>query len=67
MTYRVEVGSATSPFTVSAELLYEPLSYQFVMDLLSDETELTERFGRYYATAARPPLVVATIEPVTAR
>jgi hypothetical protein len=65
--YRVEVGGATGPFTVSAELLYEPLSYQFVADLLADETELTERFGGYYRHTDRAPLVVAAIQPATVR
>ena len=45
VTYRLEVRDATGPFTVSAELLYEPLSYRFVADMLADGTELTERFG----------------------
>jgi hypothetical protein len=67
VTYRVEVGGATGPFTVSAELLYEPLSYQFVADLLSDETELTERFGEYYGETEAAPLLVAAIKPATVR
>jgi hypothetical protein len=67
VTYRVEVRGATGPFTVSAELLYEPLSYQFVVDLLADETELTEKFGGYYGETDKAPLVVAVIEPATAR
>jgi hypothetical protein len=67
VTYRMEVRGATGPFMVSAELLYEPLSYQFVVDLLADETELTERFGRYWGEADRAPLVVAAIEPATVR
>jgi hypothetical protein len=67
VTYMVEVRGATGPFTVSAELLYEPLSYQFVIDLLADKTELTERFGGYYEEADRAPLVVAAIEPATVR
>jgi hypothetical protein len=67
VTYRVETRGATGPFTVSAELLYEPLSYQFVMDLLSDNTELTERFGGYYGQTDRAPLAVAAIEPATVR
>jgi hypothetical protein len=67
VTYRVEVRDATGPFTVSAELLYEPLSYQFVVDLLADETELTERFGRYWGETDKAPLVVATIEPAAVR
>jgi hypothetical protein len=52
---------------VSAELLYEPLSYRFVMDLLADETDLTERFGGYYAETDTSPLLVAAIEPATVR
>jgi hypothetical protein len=67
VTYRLEVGETTGPFTVSAELLYEPLSYQFVEDMLADGTELTERFGGYYGETDRAPLVVAAIEPVTVK
>ena len=66
VTYRIELPGATGPFTLSAELLYEPLSYQFVADLLTDETELTERFGKYYGQTDTAPLVVATIQPATA-
>jgi hypothetical protein len=65
VTYSVEVRGASAPFTVSAELLYEPLSYQFVMDLVAEQTELTERFGEYYGEADQAPLVVSAIEPVT--
>ena len=67
VTYRMEVGETTGPFTVSAELLYEPLSYRFVVDMLADETELTERFGGYYGGTDRAPLVVAAIEAVTVK
>ena len=67
VTYRVEVGETTGPYTVSAELLYEPLSYAFVMDMLVDGTELTERFGGYYREADGSPLVVAAVEAVTER
>jgi hypothetical protein len=67
VTYRVDVKTATAPFTVNAELLYEPLSYQFVRDLLVDKTPLTERFGGYYGATDKTPLPVASIEPVTTR
>lgn len=63
VTYQVDVKGATGPFTFSAELLYEPLSYQFVQDLLRDKTPLTERFGGYYAASDKTPLRVAAIEP----
>ncbi|HSJ54697.1 MAG TPA: hypothetical protein VLC52_13235, partial [Anaerolineae bacterium] len=67
VTYQIEVRDANGPFTLNAELLYEPLSYQFVVDLLTDGTEFTERFGEYYAETDTAPLVVAAIEPATVR
>jgi hypothetical protein len=67
VTYQMELPGATGPFTVRAELLYEPLSYQFVVDLLTDKTELTKRFGGYYGETDQAPLVVAAITPVTVR
>ena len=63
ITYQVDVKAATGPFTVSAELLYEPLSYRFVQDLLVDKTPLTERFSGYYAETDKTPSVVAAMEP----
>ena len=63
ITYQVDVQGATGPFTLSAELLYEPLSYQFVQDLLVDKTPLTERFGGYYGETEKTPLRVAAIDP----
>jgi hypothetical protein len=67
VTYRVDVGEMKGPFTVRAKLLYEPLSYRFVVDMLADGTELTERFGGYYWGTDRTPLVVAAIEAVAGR
>lgn len=65
ITYRVDVTGGQGPFTVRAEVLYEPLSYRFVQDLLSDGTPLTERFGDYYDQADKAPLVAATLTTVT--
>ncbi len=62
VTYRVDTQGAQGPFTVAAELLYEPLSYRFVQDLLADKTALTERFGGYYRGTDKTPLLVAAIE-----
>jgi len=67
VTYRVEVRDASGPFTLHAELLYEPLSYQFVADLLSEETELTEQFSRYYGEIDTTPLLAAAIEPASVK
>jgi len=63
ITYQVDVKGVTGPFTLNAELLYEPLSYRFVQDMLVDKTPLTERFGGYYGETDKTPLVVAAIEP----
>ena len=62
VTYKVSVAGATGPFSVRLDLLYQPVSYGFVADMLSDETELTQRFGGYYETADRTPSLVATVE-----
>lgn len=67
ITYAVDVSQANGPFTVSAELLYEPLSFRFVQDMLTDKTPLTERFAGYYQAADKTPLRVTAIEPVTVK
>jgi hypothetical protein len=64
VTYRVDLGGAQGPFTVTAELLYQPLSYRFVQDTLVDGGEAAARFGGYYASADKTPDRVAEIEPV---
>ncbi len=63
VTYQVEVKGAPGPFTLNAELQYEPLSYRFVQDLLADKTPQTERFGSYYGATDKSSLVAAAIEP----
>jgi hypothetical protein len=63
ITYQVDVKGVTGPFTLNAKLLYEPLSYRFVRDMLVDKTPLAERFSGYYAETDKTPSVVAAIEP----
>ena len=58
------IAFAPRPFTFSAELLYEPLSYRFVQDLLTDKTPLTERCDGYYGEMDKVPLRVAALDPV---
>ena len=59
--YRVDTSGYEGPFTISVELLYETLSYRFVQDLLMDETELTERFGAYYAPSDKAGTVIDSL------
>ena len=67
LTYQLDVKGATGPFTVNAELLYEPLSYQFVQDLLAEDTVEVNKFDTLYRDADRTALVAATIEPKQTR
>jgi hypothetical protein len=64
VTYRVDLDGAQGPFTVQAALLYQPLSYRFVQDMLVDGGEPAARFGGYYASADKTPDRVAAIAPV---
>ena len=64
ITYRVDVASAQGPFTVQAELLYQPLAYRFVQDMLADSGESGQAFGGYFAAADHTPDRVATVEPM---
>jgi hypothetical protein len=64
ITYRVDVASAKGPFTVQAKLLYQPLSYRFVQDMLADSGESGQAFGGYFAAADHTPDRVATVGPV---
>ena len=64
VTYRVSLEGATGALTVAAELLYQPLSYRFVQDMLVDGGAAAERFGGFYEAADKAPARVATIEPM---
>ncbi|MBE0685219.1 MAG: hypothetical protein IH585_04390 [Anaerolineaceae bacterium] len=64
ITYQIDVSDAQGPFTFSAELLYEPLSYRFIQDMFTDETAEIEQFSGYYGETYKQPLLVAAIEPV---
>ena len=59
--YEVDTSGYEGPFTVTVELLYETLSYRFMQDLLVDKTELTERFGAYYAMSDKTAAVIDSL------
>ncbi len=48
--YRINISGETGPYNVEAKLEYQPLSYQFLRDLTSDENrlELVSEFSIYY-------------------
>jgi hypothetical protein len=64
ITYQIDVSGAKGPFTFNAELLYEPLSYRFIVDMFTDKTDQIDQFSGYYGETNKQPLLVAMIEPV---
>ena len=59
--YSVPVGSARGPFTVSAELWFQPIGYRWAVNLGEYETFETDRFIGYYRDmAASSAMVVAS-------
>ena len=58
--YKVNVGEAQGPFTVTAELLYQSIGYRWVENLRGYEGQDVERFAAYYDQVTNQPLIVAT-------
>ncbi|MEZ4417741.1 MAG: hypothetical protein R3E10_18435 [Gemmatimonadota bacterium] len=57
--YTLDVDPARGPFTVEAELWFQPVAYRWAMNLADYETFETQRFVRYYRDmASRSALVV---------
>ena len=64
LTYVVDVQGWTAPFTVSAQLLYQAVSYSFASDLLLDQTSLVQRFAGFYAGSDKTPSLLASVQQV---
>ena len=58
--YLIEIGGATGPFTVEAELLYQSISYRWAMDLRAYETEQALLFSDYYQASPNLPVQIAS-------
>ncbi len=63
VTYDLALGGG-GPYTIAAELLYQPVAYQYAQNLIGDEPEVDE-FQSYYASADLTP-VALTQTSVTA-
>ncbi len=46
--YAVDVGSNPGPFTVEAELWYQPIGFRWARNLAEYETDESARFSRYF-------------------
>jgi hypothetical protein len=62
--YKVNVGEAQGPFTVTAELLYQPIGHRWVENLRGYEGQDVERFTAFYDQVANQPVIVASASAV---
>ena len=62
ITYVVDVSGMSAPLTVSAQLLYQVVSYPFQADLRADNSPLVQRFASYYDGADHTPVILASVE-----
>jgi hypothetical protein len=62
--YAVPVGSATGPFTVIAELLYQPIGFRWATNLNAYDAAEPQRFTGYYAAMA--PAATTTLATAAA-
>jgi hypothetical protein len=58
--YAVDVGSATGPFTVKIELLYQTISFRWANNLRDKKADEIQRFLRYIDTAPNLPVAIAS-------
>ncbi len=56
--YAVPTGGAQGPFTVEAELMYQPIAFRWAMNLKNYDTMEPKRFVGYYEEAANGSGVV---------
>jgi len=59
VTYRIPVVGYTPPFTVTADLLFQSVSYQFVRDLVRTPTSEVTRFLSFYNQVDNVPVRVS--------
>ncbi len=57
--YAVDLGGAQGPFTLTAELLYQTISYRWAQKLRAYDTPEATRFLSYYAATPNQPVLIA--------
>lgn len=60
ISYQIDVGDTSGPFTVEAELLYQSISYRWAMDLRAYDTEQIQLFNQYYDATPNLPVQIAS-------
>jgi len=62
ITYSANVSGKRRPLTVTAKLLYQPVSYPFAENLRQDGTEQVARFFGFYDAADKTPRVISQVQ-----
>ncbi|RQV95486.1 hypothetical protein EH221_06195 [bacterium] len=70
ITYKINAEGFSAPLTVTAELLYQSVSYPFIRDIQNDSTEPINHMVEYYSLADQSPMIISqkqidTISPTT--
>ncbi len=65
--YSVTVDPAAGPFTVEAEMWFQPIAYRWAENLSSYDTFETNRFVRYYREMAAGSAIPLASASATAR
>lgn len=60
ITYQVQTGGASGPFTVQVELLYQSVSYRWALNVLESQTEEAQTFGRMLEQTKNIPALIAS-------
>jgi hypothetical protein len=62
VTYLVDTQGFSGPFTITIELLYQSVSYQFAQDLFQDSHSLITLFNGLYQEADKLPTLLVSVE-----
>lgn len=60
VTYHVDTGTASGPFTVDVELLYQSIAFRWAQDSRAYDTEPAQAFSAYYSALPNLPVLVAS-------
>jgi hypothetical protein len=59
--YLIDLGESQGPFTISAELLYQTISYRWAQNLAAYDTLESARFMDYYQAVDNLPVIIDSV------
>jgi hypothetical protein len=65
ITYQIDIQGFSGPFSIVAELLYHPISYQFVQDLMHYDDAIIDEYLNLYQAIDSSPILMATVNQKT--